>query len=122
MSEFEIPKPRRGCRAVFIPVTGKIEVVDFGDYFDLHALRTKIDANILEFVRIGAMRIMIVDEVGKCYDPPKPVNMRASVFYPGTFYGDPIVGDVLIVGFDGSPDIIGLTDGQIFELINKFKD
>ena len=97
-----------------------MEVIDFGDYFDISDMREKIDATMLEFVRIGAMRIMVVDELGKCYDPPRPVNPRASIFYPGTFYGDPIVGDVLIVGFDGSPDIIGLTDGQIFELLSKF--
>lgn len=53
-----------------------------------------IHCDYYEPVYIYSDLIMLVDETGKLTD--KPINVRASMFYPGTAYGDPIVGDVLL--------------------------
>lgn len=37
-----------------------------------------------------------VDDLGKMYDLPLPINVLASKLYAGTQYGDPIVGTVVI--------------------------
>lgn len=55
-----------------------------------------IGCDCYESVSIYSDLVMLVDECGKLKD--KPVNARASAFYLGTLYGDPIVGDVLICG------------------------
>ena len=58
----------------------------------------------------------VVDELGKCYDEPKPVNKKASLFYTGFIHGDFIVGDVLIGkhGYvEGEPDIVGLSEDEL---------
>lgn len=55
-----------------------------------------ISADCYEVVWIYSDLVMLVDECGKLTG--KPVNYRASKFYRGTAYGDPIVGDVLICG------------------------
>ena len=54
-----------------------------------------IDCSFFEHVYIGNDMLLIVDDNGKMVDPPKPINLRASQFYPGTKFGDPIVGDVI---------------------------
>lgn len=53
-----------------------------------------IAADFYEAVYIFSDLIMLVDECGKLTG--KPINIRASQFYRGTQYGDPIVGDVVI--------------------------
>ena len=58
----------------------------------------------------------IVDEVGKLKDGwMERINIRASKFYPGTYQGDPIVGDVVLCAREwtesyGECDLAGLTD------------
>ena len=52
-----------------------------------------INCDFYEAVYIHSDLIMLVDETGKLTG--KPLNVRASMFYPGTAYGDPIVGDVV---------------------------
>lgn len=37
-----------------------------------------------------------VDDLGKMYDQPLPINVLASKLYAGTQHGDPIVGTVVI--------------------------
>ena len=69
---------------------------------------------------------LIVDEIGKLKDVRhERFNFRASQFYPGTFYGDPIVGDVVLCARQwtdgyGECDLAGLTDKEeailMFEL------
>lgn len=57
-----------------------------------------------------------VDELGKCYETPKPDNKKASLFYPGMLHGDMIVGDVVIgkLGYvDGEPDMVGLNEDEL---------
>lgn len=60
----------------------------------------------------------IVDEVGKLKDGwTERINIRASRFYPGTFEGDPIVGDVVFCAREwtdsfGECDLAGLTDRE----------
>ena len=68
----------------------------------------------------------IVDEVGKCKDGwTSRVNPVASCFYPGTVYGDPIVGDVVIcarqwIDSFGECDLVGLELRELYKLMAKF--
>ena len=65
--------------------------------------------------------LMLVDDMGKVSDPPKRINPLASMFYPGTNYGDPIVGDVLLGKsglFNGEPDVTGLFDPALNHFYN----
>ena len=69
-----------------------------------------------ELVSIKNDFYFIVDELGKITNPPKPINKKASLFYPGTNYGDPIVGTVLIGkhGYvNGEPDAVGLDEDDL---------
>lgn len=82
----------------------------------------------IETVHLGSI-ILMVDELGKLYDTPKPINPGCSLIYPDTPHGDPIVGDVVIGEFgyvDGEPDIVGLSDKRIEVIIDvmdlKFAD
>lgn len=77
---------------------------------DVHRL---IDCDCYEQVYIKNDDIVfLVDESGKIKNPPKPINVRASEFYPGTMYGDPIVGDVIVcsLGFRTDVDEPGYYD------------
>ena len=66
---------------------------------------------------------LIVDEVGKLKDGwTDRINARASQFYPGSVFGDPIVGDVAFCariwsdGF-GECDLACLLDSEIVVLM-----
>ena len=68
----------------------------------------------------------IVDEVGKCKDGwPDRINVRASSYYPGTVYGDPIVGDVVLCAREwtelfGECDLVGLERRELFKFLARF--
>ncbi len=58
----------------------------------------------------------VVDELGKLYEFPRPLNTKATSLYPGVNLGDYIVGDVIIGkhGYiNGEPDLVGLDDSEI---------
>ena len=60
---------------------------------------------------------LIVDEVGKLKDGWQ-MNIRASKFYPGTLYGDPIAGNVILCAREwtdsfGECDLAGLEENEI---------
>ena len=86
-----------------------------------------IGCQYYELVSIKGDCYFIVDELGKVCKPPKEINRKASLFYPGTNFGDPIVGDVIIAkhGYvNGEPDAVGLDEEDLryFEdLINSIK-
>ena len=79
-------------------------------------VHTLIDCEYFEVVRIREKFYFVVDELGKVRENPKPVNPKASLFYPGMLHGDMIVGDVLIGkhGYvDGEADIVGLSEDEL---------
>ena len=79
-------------------------------------VHTFIDCEYFELVSIREKFYFVVDELGKVRENPKPVNPKASLFYPGMLYGDMIVGDVLIGkhGYvDGEADIVGLSEDEL---------
>lgn len=83
-----------------------------------------LNCEIFECVYLAHDLMLIVDEVGKIISPPKPINLRASVLYPGFFNSDPIVGDVLVAceGFyDGEPDIVPLSQ-DLIEFFDQWLD
>ena len=69
---------------------------------------------------------LIVDEIGKLKDGwTERINIRASRFYPGTFQGDSIVGDVVLCAREwtdsfGECDLAGLSDHELEVLISIF--
>ena len=86
------------------------------------SFRNAINCDWLENVTLPYGFNCIVDEVGKVRQMPKPVNPFASLFYPGTMYGDPLVGSVIFVRIglvDGESDFVPLTtrDIRVIELI-----
>ena len=85
------------------------------DHF-LEGLYEAIGCQWVENVRLLGGFCAIVDEVGKIKDPPQPVNPLASRLYPGTAYGDPLVGPVVFVRIDlvdGESDWCPLLPAQI---------
>ena len=71
--------------------------------------------------------VLIVDEVGKCKDGWEDrINLRASQFYEGTLFGDPIVGDVVLsarewLWFGSEYDLSGLLDVEINRIMEYLK-
>lgn len=83
-----------------------------------------LNCEIFECVYLADDVMLIVDESGNIISPPKSINLRASVFYPGFFNSDPIVGDVLVAceGFyDGEPDIVPLSQ-DLIEFFDQWLD
>lgn len=91
------------------------------------AVHELISCQYYEVVSIHQDFLFIVDELGKVSVPVKTVNKKASLFYSGTNFGDPLVGDVLIGKYgyvNGEPDAVGLDDDELkyFEgIINSIK-
>ena len=86
----------------------------------------EIDCDCYEHVRIHANITcsFLVDECGKLKDPAKPLNLRASTFYPGAAFGDFLVGDVFVcdIGLvDGESDFVPLSDEKEERLLNTLK-
>lgn len=85
----------------------------------LEAFHKAIGCNMLEQVTLPYGFCCIVDECGKIKDKPQPLNPLASRMYPGTFYGDPLVGPVIFVRIDlidGEPDWAPLRDQDLIIL------
>ena len=109
---------------LLVKVDGSVTRVDiphekFND--NVHSL---IDCSIYELVHVPGDFYLVVDENGKIYDVPKPVNILASMLYPGTPHGDPIVGDVLVGRLgtvNGEPDMVGLSVVELNMLEKYFE-
>lgn len=69
------------------------------------SFRNAIGCDWLEKVTLPYGFNIVVDECGKIKQNPQPLNLLASRFYPGSLYGDPIVGPVVFVR-------IGLVNGE----------
>ena len=71
---------------------------------------------------------LIIDEIGKLKDGWKDkINARASKFYAGALYGDPIVGDVVLMAREwndrfGECDLAGLIDWEIDALLEDLTE
>lgn len=75
-----------------------------------------IGCDCLENVYLPYGFCCIVDESGKIKENPQPLNPLASRFYPGSMYGDPLVGPVVFCRIDlvdGESDWCPLLDHQI---------
>lgn len=107
---------------LYVKADGSVSRVDvpheeFND--NVHKL---IDCSIYELVHVPGGFYLVVDENGKILDVPKPVNIMASMLYPGTPHGDPIVGDVLIGRLgtvNGEPDMVGLSEVEL-KMLEKY--
>ena len=81
--------------------------------------RKAIGCDFLENVTLPYGFCCIVDESGKIKEEPQPLNPLASRLYPGSFYGDPLVGPVVFARIDlidGEPDWAPLNDRDIMVL------
>lgn len=83
----------------WIPAVGEPKLIESDDSVNKvwHDLMNDLDHHLLfESVhnRIAPDIVFLVDECGKL--KPHFVNRFASLFYPGTSFGDYIAGDVLI--------------------------
>ena len=96
------------------------------DYTFNDTVHREIHCDCYEHVRIHANITcsFLVDVCGKLKDPAKPLNLRASTFYPGSAFGDPLVGDVFVcdIGLvDGESDFIPLSDVKEKRLLDTIK-
>ncbi len=104
---------------ILIKIDGTVQLVDVpkvreASYGEINSrFKALIDCEWLEFVYLNNRLVLIVDELGKLYNPPKEINIKASALYNGTMFGDPIVGDALLAAFDGIEDITGLNETEI---------
>ena len=83
---------------------------------DFHAA---IGCDMLEHVRLPYGLGCVVDEFGKIKTSPQPINPYASILYPGTQCGDPLVGPVIFLRIgmvDGEPDWCPLYEHQVWVL------
>ena len=91
---------------------------DFND--EVHRL---VNCKWYELVHLPGDYYLVVDELGRVCEKPKDVNVLASMLYPGTPHGDPIVGDVLIgkLGYvNGESDMVGLSEEELKTLEEYF--
>ena len=87
--------PDGTCRWIY---TNRRQLLD-----DFHAA---IGCDMLEYVQLPFRFGCVVDECGKIKADPQPINPFASRLYPGTPFGDPLVGPVIFVRID-------LVDGEL---------
>lgn len=79
--------------------------------------RDSIGCTSLEHVTLPFGFGCVVDECGKIKPEPQPLNPYASEFYPGTAYGDPLVGPVVFVReglYEGEWDWVPLQERDIY--------
>lgn len=82
----------------------------------LKAFHDAIGCNWLENVYLPLGFCCVVDEIGKVKQDPQPLNPYASKLYPGSLYGDPLVGPVIFCRIDlvdGESDWCPLLDSQL---------
>ena len=78
--------------------------------------RKAIGCDWLEHVTLPHGFGCVVDECGKIKERPQLFNPLASRFYPGTQFGDPLVGPVVFVRIDlvnGESDWVPLRDEDL---------
>ena len=85
---------------ILIKTDNSITTVDIEDDKLLDKCYEFLECEFIEVVSINRTDVLIVDDSGKLKD--KEVNAIASCFYPGTVYGDPIVGHALLCRRNGS--------------------
>lgn len=90
------------------------------------AFKEVIGCDWLENVTLPYGFCCVVDECGKVKENPQRLNPLASRFYPGTAYGDPLVGPVVFcrIGlYNGESDWVELLtqDISLIELITGKK-
>lgn len=86
------------------------------------AFRSAIGCEWLENVTLPYGFCCVVDECGKIKDKPQLLNPYASMFYPGTLFGDPLVGPVVFcrIGlYQGESDWVPLIpkDLDVIEMV-----
>lgn len=92
-------------RYLSLDVDGSFCWIDTDRGIMLDVFHDVIGCDMVEQVHIPLGFCMLVDESGKIKNPPQRVNRLASRLYPGSMFGDPIVGPVIFVR-------IGLVDGE----------
>lgn len=99
--------------------TYRPEHIDVPENMDWRWPSQQIGCDLIEILNCPDLSegcVMIVDDEGMLKEEPK-INPIAT-----TIYGDPIVGDVLIMGTEHTPegpDIAGLSDDQVRKIITN---
>ena len=106
-------------KGVCISTDNKVEVREFGE--PLYKTVGKVVGGYIETVHPRGLKfpyVMIVNEEGLLLG--LPLNPFGCKLYGTAQHGQPIVGNIVImkVGYaDGEPDIVGLADEEIEEVI-----
>ena len=111
-------------KAILVTTDNAVNVIDLAEPY--YKSFQKAVGGFFEIVRpltiTGPYR-MLINEEGKIEG--LPLNQIGSLLYGSFIHGDPIVGNLLILkeGFvDGEPDLVGLDDKEIAELIGKLAE
>lgn len=110
-------------KGIILSTDNTIEVKDFGE--PLYKTVGEAVGGYIEIVYPALLEkpyLMIVNEEGLLQG--LPLNTTGSFLYRTQIHGQPIVGNAVIMknGYvNGEPDIIGLSDNEIIDLINLFK-
>lgn len=95
-------------RYLKIPVEGKPVMIEVDEQHLLEGFRRHLDCESIKTVSITSRFGLIVDEMGKIKDPPKPYNARATSLL-GDWSPDWIAGDAILFAYgmrNGEPDIV----------------
>ena len=112
---------------VLVPAKGKPKKVDIPDSDTLHGMQKLVGGGFIEIVRPKLLPrdwVMVVDDEGKLKD--YPVNLLGTILYNSPW--DTINGDLFLCREDMvpdeegfmQPDLVGLTDEQANDCINRF--
>ena len=91
-----------------IPVEGKPVMIEVDENRLLEEFRRHLNCESIETVSITSRFGLIVDEMGKITEPPKPYNARATSLL-GDWSPDWIAGDAILFAYgmrNGEPDIV----------------
>ncbi len=111
-------------KAITITTDNIISLIDVKENgYKLYELIRKVIGGYMEHVyppMLPEGYVMTVNEQGKLNG--LPVNPIASFLYKSFLHGDYIIGDVIILKlgkFEGESDVVGLSDAEADELMNK---
>ena len=107
-------------KGIVITTDNDMYVAEFRNFFQI---AEKMGWEITEHVKpwgLGPTYCMLIDEEGRLKEPKLALNNFASLMYGFLVHKIPIVGDIVIMKHEASPDggedIVGLSDEEIYRM------
>ena len=107
-------------KGIVITADNDMYVAEFRNFFQI---AEKMGWEITEHVKpwgLGPTYCMLIDEEGRLKEPKLEMNPLGSIMYGFLVHKIPIVGDIVIMKDEASPDggedIVGLSDEEIYRM------